>query len=73
MWVFGQLFDKVEADIKPLAKKNAVVEEGANIEIAGTIYPGAEVHVGQSVLAVDKDIRRSRFFQEEGAVSHKSL
>ena len=68
-----ELFDKVEADIKPLAKKNAVVEEGANIEIAGTIYPGAEVHVGQSVLAVDKDIRRSRFFQEEGAVSHKSL
>ena len=68
-----EVYDKVQADIKPLAEKNAEVEEGANIEIAGTIYPGAEVHIGQSVLMVNKDINRSRFFQEDDAVTHQSL
>lgn len=65
--------DRVQAEIKPLAEQNAEVEEGANIEVSGTIYRGAEVHIGQSNLVLDKDIDRSRFYQEEDAVAHQSL
>jgi uncharacterized protein (DUF342 family) len=68
-----EVYDKVQADIKPLAEKNAEVEEGANIEIAGTIYRGAEVHIGQSTLMVNQDIDRSRFYKEDDAVTHQSL
>ena len=65
--------DRVVTEIEPLAEKNTGVEEGANIEIAGTIYHGAEVHLGQSILVVDQDIDRSRFYQEDDAVTHQSL
>ena len=60
-------------EIWPLAEKNSGVEENAKIEVTGTIYHGAEVHLGQSVLVVDQDIKRSRFYQQDDAVTHQSL
>lgn len=65
--------DKVMTEIWPLAEKNSGVEENAKIEVTGTIYHGAEVHLGQSVLVVDQDIQRSRFYQQDDAVTHQSL
>ena len=69
----AEVRDKVRAEIEPLAEKNAEVGEEAGIDIAGTIYPGAEVHIGQALIIVPKEISRSRFYLEDDAVKHKSL